>query len=353
MSTVYPTAIDTNASLPLVIDGVTPISAVYINQLQQTVIAIEQDLGILPSGTYTTVRARLDAMQASINLLLDGYGGGGGGGGSVIFSGDLIGSSTAQQVVGLRGFPIAPIVPTTGDVLIFNGVEYVPGLSGSFTPGGDLGGTSSSQIVIGIQGTPVSNIAPVAGLPLIYNGTNYAPSGNFLTQNITTTGSVSSGPVIATSLVTGVGTFSGKIVVNAVTISGTPSPTSGQGVIYFDTVTNLFKASQDGGHTYQNLIQNVGVVEVTSGFSFPYTVASTDYFLAVPDGLSRVINLPVAPAIGESIIVKDVAGTAAAHNITIVGNGNSVDGAPSFVMPSNYESTMLVFVSELLGWSIA
>lgn len=51
----------------------------------------------------------------------------GGGGGSVTFAGDLSGDDTTQTVVGIQGEPVSATDPATGEVLVFDGTEYVPG----------------------------------------------------------------------------------------------------------------------------------------------------------------------------------------------------------------------------------
>lgn len=67
--TQYPAQIDGYASLPLVIDGVTEIRAQDHNSLRNTIIAIEQELGIQPSGVFATVRARLDSVSDAEALI--------------------------------------------------------------------------------------------------------------------------------------------------------------------------------------------------------------------------------------------------------------------------------------------
>lgn len=62
--TKYPSQIDTSATLPLVVDNSSPIGGDTINRLRNAIVAVEKELGVKPSGTYTTVRARLDAMDA-------------------------------------------------------------------------------------------------------------------------------------------------------------------------------------------------------------------------------------------------------------------------------------------------
>jgi hypothetical protein len=63
---VYPNAIDGYAQLPLVIDNSTPINAITVNSLRSAIINIENELGRTPSGSYDTVRARLDALETEI-----------------------------------------------------------------------------------------------------------------------------------------------------------------------------------------------------------------------------------------------------------------------------------------------
>jgi hypothetical protein len=61
--TKYSAQLDDTTSLPLVVDGVTPIQASTINILRDAIIEIEATLGVVPQGTFNTVRARLDTLQ--------------------------------------------------------------------------------------------------------------------------------------------------------------------------------------------------------------------------------------------------------------------------------------------------
>lgn len=72
--TIYPTGIDGFPQLPLVSDGTSPIRAADVNNIRDAVIAVEKELGINPSGTYGTVKSRLDALDSIIDFLTDGYG---------------------------------------------------------------------------------------------------------------------------------------------------------------------------------------------------------------------------------------------------------------------------------------
>lgn len=70
MATIYPSGIDGFAQLPLVVDLVSPVRADDVNRLRDAVVAVETELGVVPSGTFGTVKDRLDFLEA---LTGDGY----------------------------------------------------------------------------------------------------------------------------------------------------------------------------------------------------------------------------------------------------------------------------------------
>lgn len=113
--TKYPASIDTSATLPLVNDDSTPVQAETINRLRNAIVALEAELGVKPSGIYTTVRARLDAMELSINsLLISGL------------NGDVTGGLATTKVVGFGGRPFSDQLPTVNQVISWNGIAWVP-----------------------------------------------------------------------------------------------------------------------------------------------------------------------------------------------------------------------------------
>lgn len=86
--TVYPNSIDGYATLPVLVDLVSPVRAADVNRLRNSIIAIERELGINPSGTYGTVRARLDALELGLGgSIIIGGGGGSAGTGEDYLSG--------------------------------------------------------------------------------------------------------------------------------------------------------------------------------------------------------------------------------------------------------------------------
>lgn len=111
----YPAQIDTNATLPLVTDDSTPVMGDTVNRLRNAIIAIEAELGVKPSGSYTTVRARLDDMDARITAIqINNLGG------------DLSGTLSNGRVVGLQGRPLADNAPTVNQVIAWSGIAWIP-----------------------------------------------------------------------------------------------------------------------------------------------------------------------------------------------------------------------------------
>lgn len=60
--------------LPVIVDLQTPVKAEVVNRHRESILAVEGELGIEPSGTYTTVRARLDAMEALLCAIWEALG---------------------------------------------------------------------------------------------------------------------------------------------------------------------------------------------------------------------------------------------------------------------------------------
>lgn len=70
---------------------------------------------------------------------------GGGGGGAVTLSGDVVGLSSATVVEAIYGSPVSATPPTTNQVLLFNGTQYVPT---TLQAGGSLRATSGAPVII-------------------------------------------------------------------------------------------------------------------------------------------------------------------------------------------------------------
>ncbi len=102
MASRYPVQIDNPSNLPT-INNTTPISAGSINVLRDAIVIVEGELGVKPSGTFGTVRARLDNMDSLIASISGGSGGGTG----------------VTTVISLAGLAAIPISSLTNGALAF------------------------------------------------------------------------------------------------------------------------------------------------------------------------------------------------------------------------------------------
>jgi len=84
-----------------------------------------------------------------------------------------------------------------------------------------------------------AQVSPTAAI----QGTKITP--NFGSQSIITTGALNAGSAVTTSLSTSLVDVSGKLAMENITSSVVSN--AGQGVMYFDTTTNKFQVSQNGG----------------------------------------------------------------------------------------------------------
>jgi hypothetical protein len=123
--------------------------------------------------------------------------------------GDLSGTLTAARVTGLQNRPVAVSVPATGQVLAWDGAQWLPqalsgigatsvfGRTGTVTAqtgdysfaqvsgtvgsgqlpaaGGDLSGALNAPTVAGIQSRPVAATAPTVGQVLAWSGAQWTP----------------------------------------------------------------------------------------------------------------------------------------------------------------------------------
>lgn len=201
------------------------VDPAVITEIKNDISAIEQELGVDPNGVYSTVRTRLDILEARINnplapapnvenpfyigndgvsistgdgyptenrvngslyLRKDGYVEEGlyarrGGVWSLvetspwIGNGDLFGDSSSQTVIGLQGNPLSANAPNVNDVITWDGAQWLP--QAGFSAGGDLSGTATSQTVIALQGNSVANTAPTNAqvLTWVTSNNNWEP----------------------------------------------------------------------------------------------------------------------------------------------------------------------------------
>ena len=88
---------------------------------------------------------------------------------------------------------------------------------------------------------------------------------------------------------------------------------------------------------------NPGIVHVQTITSSSYTIQTTDYYIGVNYAGAVALNLPASPISGQSIIIKDQSGAARTNNITVSGNGHTIDGSASIVLNTNYISITVIY----------
>ncbi len=168
--TLYPAQIDNNVSLPRVVDNQTPVGGETVNRLREAIIAIENELGVKPSNTFSTVRARMDFIE---NLIIQQV---------VTIAGDLGGVPAHPLVIGLQDRPLSSAAPQPGQVVGWNGIVWEP--TNSIQLAQDLGNTHSLPFVTGLQGNPVSTQSPTTNQVLTWDGYIWKPVTQSVTLNI-------------------------------------------------------------------------------------------------------------------------------------------------------------------------
>lgn len=78
----------------------------------------------------------------------------------------------------------------------------------------------------------------------------------------------------------------------------------------------------------------------------------TDYYVIVnkASGQNTTYTLPSSPSTNQRVTVKDGKGDANTHNITVDGNGHTIDGGSSYVIGSPYGWNSVVWNGT--EWSI-
>lgn len=79
--------------------------------------------------------------------------------------------------------------------------------------------------------------------------------------------------------------------------------------------------------------------------SGPVTVASDDYVITIDKTVptATTVTLPSVPTTSRSLIIKDGQGQAGANNITISGNGNTIDGSATYVINVSWGAAELIY----------
>lgn len=106
-----------------------------------------------------------------------------------------------------------------------------------------------------------------------------------------------------------------------------------------DFVQNITAPMVGAGTTSPTVALHVsgGQIHKRTAVSANYTVLTTDYIVAVTSTASaRTITLPSTHKAGQVYIIKDESGGANTNNITISGNGKTIDGTSTKVINTAY-----------------
>jgi len=94
-------------------------------------------------------------------------------------------------------------------------------------------------------------------------------------------------------------------------------------------------------------------VVTADGSTGTTAVAGNGYFIDTTSA-AHTITLPSSPSAGDTIAIKDYAGTFGTNNLTIGRNGNNIQGAANdSLISTNRASLTLVYVDATKGWLYA
>lgn len=234
-----------------------------------------------------------------------------------------VGTMTNHDLQLFTNNSIQILIDTSGNVTIENGNltvnKEIIGLNATLTA------TGSSTVV------PLAIVVNSSGVPngfTLSDDTNYAQTADM--QVISLLNSTDSG--------------------NGLTISNAGT---GKNINSTNGSATTFSVDKAGNVTMSgDITTGGGQIAHRTSVTAAYTVLTTDYILGV-NGLTAAITITLPTAVGvtgQTYIIKDEGGQAATYNITIATASQTIDGASTYVMNTNYQS--LTLVSNGANWSI-
>ena len=74
---------------------------------------------------------------------------------------------------------------------------------------------------------------------------------------------------------------------------------------------------------------------------------------AVDTTAARTITLPAAPGVGDEVQIMDATGTAATNNITVLRNGNKINGLlEDAIIDIDMDMASFVYTGSAIGWRL-
>lgn len=198
-------------------------------------------------------------------------------------------------------------------------------------PGGDVSGVIDNLIVIGLRGQGVSPDIPASGDVLYYDGAAWTPTGlevlvSGIPHNLlsTTHPDTIPGSPVDGDLIAGSGTPA----------SWTRFPLGDDG--------HVLTVASGGNLSWQPPgLSDVEILSIGSGISLDEN--NRVLLINKTPGSATTVQLPVAPYIGQQLVIKDGKGDAHQNNIHIYSASATIDGNSAIYMGQNYQSFTLLY----------
>lgn len=349
--TLYPLFIDTLAQLPKVVDGISPVRADDVNRIRDAVVAVEKELGINPSGTYATVRDRLDALTA----LLGNIPSGSGEGTSILFDFISVGLET----------------PADKTYYVVNGIPY-DGYIFNVTSQCSVGTATATTKINGVALGGGSNSVSTIEQTILHTTARDLVVGDDITLEISSSAGIAD--LILTIIFARLIDVPQSEGASSSDLDGyvraTTGPVQNTSVPVFDGLTGKFiKRTGVTIDTYNNVLGPASLAvntafpsstfhaygsfssKVASIFTPGSTLGASDHFiLADASGGNIIITLPVASTCAHRhYFIKRIDSSTNVVAITRSG-ADLIDNAASTFLNFQYE--VLSFVSNGSNWFI-
>lgn len=284
MTTKYPNQVDTNTEIPLSTDLVTPVKVIVTNTLRGAILATEAELGIQPSGTFATVRARLDDLDSKIAALDSGSGSGG----TLEIRSNGTPIITAASILDFINGSITVPSPGIAQITLSSG-------GGGGDPVQETLSTSDNQTSFTLSNTP----ADATTIMMFVNGqkanygTDYTVSGNIVTWNDTDFTLESSDEIEFWYLINGGGGGGTGSLSDTLAIGNTTGGTS----LIFSSGDNLTLSTTSHIQSQGSLIEFDDPISISGGITTTGVLSGL-----TGSKLTAQASIPIAVSVGKSVL---------------------------------------------------